>query len=185
MRHKIIHIIIILATLGLLLIITQPCYANPIDPYSPIKMSPPYTLWLISPAIETVFIVCIFRFRLARWKSLIWPAIAIYFLNLITLPITQYMAHELFTWNQPLYHYNYGLVYLAELFPLIVEFVVLWLMTRALNNSWHISTAITPELTALVVLGANLVTFILGFAFYYYFPTPYNPAPHYLFPPPQ
>jgi hypothetical protein len=150
--------------------IPQPCFANPINPDFPYRLGvEPFGLWLLSPLVEALFIIIILLKRFTNYKAGIGTFLLIYLLNLITLPITQLLASFIFT------SVSHPLSYLAELFPLVVEFYFLKKIFNSLFKHGRIKTPVTVKQTILITLAANALTFILGLLFYRYFPALLNP----------
>jgi hypothetical protein len=168
-----IKVIAILIPLVVFFCLAQPCYANPIDPNNHVRFGPPpFVLWIISPLVEALLIIIILKWRFTNHKPFLRPFLIIYLLNFITLPITQVLASFLVSF---LFKEKYlFLVYSAEIFPIITEFIVLFWLFQSLYRRGSISKTITPENTLIITLIANLATFLIGFAFYRYFPSFYT-----------
>ena len=158
------------ASLALLpLLFLEPSYANPINPDFPIVGSGPFTLivWILSSLIEAAIIVFLLRRKLLNSRARTGMFLLIVLLNLITIVVTWIIGMQLLTPEHP------NAVYLAELFPLIFEFLAL-LGLFSIFKHRNILDRVTPGYTLFLNLAANLVTFILGLAFFQYWPTPYN-----------
>jgi hypothetical protein len=153
----------------------QPCLANPlpIEPPEFTQNINPVYLQLLSPLVEAVAVVLIlaWKFKLNLKKASLGVFVLVYILNIVTLPITQYLASYLFN------DVNHTAIYLAELFPLVVESIFLKLIFNSLYKHNNIVKPVTVKQTILVCLTVNALTFILGLLFYRYFPTWLNPNP--------
>ncbi len=147
----------------------QPCLANPIPfgKYYTSDIAPVY-LWLLSPLLEVLVILLVLRRKFSNKEALVRPALLIFLLNFITLPVTQYIAGWLFN------SVSHTAIYAAELVPLVVESVFLKLIFDSLYKRGSIKAPISLKHTILIALLANIATFILGLLFYRYFPSLYS-----------
>jgi hypothetical protein len=146
-----------------------PCSANPIPMVGYYTTDiPPAYLWLLSPLVEVLVILLLLWRCFSNRKALVRPALLIYLLNLITLPVTQYLAGWLFN------SISHAAIYAAELLPLVVESVFLKLIFNSLYKRGSLKAPVSLKRTILITILANAVTFILGVLFYHYFPTAYN-----------
>jgi hypothetical protein len=174
--NRYIKLFIVLVPLLAIFISPQPLYANPIDPDFPFKVGPMGlipVLWTLSSIIEALLIVFILRRRFANFRARIRPFLFIVLLNFVTILITQILGTLLFQVNK-------GLFYLAELFPLIIEFLVLKWLFSYLHRRGNISETVTTGFTLFLTVVANALTFGLGFLFFHYFPSIYNPPFYFL-----
>lgn len=169
-KKRLPHVILLA---GLMSIVNMPvCYANPIIPGSPDLTVPLHSilvLWILSPIIEALFIVFILKWIFAYSITFIRPFLLVVLLNLMTIPITQIFGTYLISSQD-----NHNIVYLAELFPLVSEFLVLKLIFNHLHRHGNISENVSARRTLLLTLGANALTFGLGLWFFYYFPAAAN-----------
>jgi hypothetical protein len=153
-----------------LLLIAQPCYGNPIAVDSGYNCQPIgalwILLWIISPFIEAVIITLWLRSRFTSVIAVVKLFLGIVILNLLTIPITQLLGTFLF---HNVMHYS---VYLAEIFPVVVEFLVLlWLFKSQIRHG-NINGPVTAKQAFVLSLLANFITFLIGFGFYRFFPAP-------------
>jgi hypothetical protein len=162
-----------LFVMTLLFIVLMPaehCSANPIDPNFPITSSEPARIILIflCPIIEAGLITFLLRrfFIKTRWKVITF--IFIFLFNLITVVITWGIG------NQLLNSEVHNTVYFAEFFPLIVEPLVLLLYFRILYKAGKLTERLKVKYIILLVIAANILTFLLGLIFFQYWPTPFK-----------
>jgi hypothetical protein len=160
---------VLLLILAAVFCLPQPCSANPIPltGYYVSDITPVY-LWLLSPLVEVVVILLVLRRNFSNKQALVRPALLIYLLNLITLPVTQYLAGWLFN------SVCYTAIYAAEMLPLVVESIFLKLIFNALYKRGSLKAPVSLKRTILITLLANVVTFVLGVLFFHYFPTIYS-----------
>jgi hypothetical protein len=157
--------------------LAQPCYANPINPNFPVttNFNVDFLLWLICPLVEAAIITSFIKSRFTNPRALTISFIIIAIMNWITIPITQIFARDLLSNYFEFHTISYYVIYLAEVFPLITESVVLILIFHSFSKRLF-SKPISIDVILLLVLIANIVTFFIGFIFYRYYPAPYNPA---------
>jgi hypothetical protein len=170
------HIAMILVFL-LLIGLTYPCYANPINPDFPYYNPHPgvyVVLWVVCSVIESAIIIYVLRNKFFRRLSLIFTFVVIVILNLITMFFTSLLGDRLFFGSN---HPNF--VYLAELLPLIVESLVLILLFKFLHEYGTIVEPISTKSLLLLVLVVNIVTFLVGLSFFRCFPASYSPIPNF------
>jgi hypothetical protein len=147
------------------------CAANPINPDFPVTTSDYafFLLWLVCPAIEAAVILFVLRRRLVKQAARVWAFLSIYFLNLFSIFVTELLGIRLFKMSE---HTTFhGTVYLAELFPLIFEFLMLWWMFSSFYKRGYLQERVTPLQTFLLVFAVNLLTFLIGVAFITYWPS--------------
>jgi hypothetical protein len=172
---KLIKMFAVLWAVLLFLILPQPCYANPINPGFPLYTSNYWVfLWIVCPLIESVIIVSILKYRFSFPGLPLRPFLLTFLLNFISLPISQVFSSALL--GQLRAHY---VVFLIELFVVVFEFLILNWLFSSLYKRGAITNAVTLGGTLLITLVANLASFLVGFAFYYYWPAPFSPFPHY------
>ncbi len=160
---------LILALAPLLALAASPCYANPLNPDFPISRDGPSTLlFYLCPVIEAVIILFIFRGRFVSFIRMVAPFLLIVLLNFVTILATLRWASDLL---QP---EHTRLVYLAEILPLVVEPLALMALFYILYRMHVTSRPASVWRILLAVLLANVVTFLLGLAFYEFWPAPYN-----------
>jgi hypothetical protein len=175
---KITKYILPAVLLILFLLFSQPCAANPINPDFPIsgRGNIVLVLWILCPLIEASLIIYILRRILAGRNAKVIAFIFIFLLNQITILATWHFGMKL------LHSANHNSVYLAELIPLSSEFVILLGFFYVLYKLHITSEPVKPGRMFLIVFAVNLATFLVGLAFYRYWPTPYTPYPVKWFP---
>lgn len=160
----------VMTLLFLTLVPAEHCYANPINPDFPITSSDPARIILIflCPLIEAGLITFLVRrfFIKTKWK--VNTFIFLFFFNLITVIITWFIGSEL------LHSEVHNRVYLAEFFPLIIEPPVLLLYFWMLYKAGKLTERIKAKYIILLVIAANILTFLLGLLFFQYWPTPFK-----------
>lgn len=112
-------------------------------------------IYFISSLIE-FGIAYLFLKRYIKKKTKLLNAILI--INLITFPITQYLA-LLFSGVLP---YFSGVDYIAELFPIIAEFFLLRWQLNKLYKNRILSNKVSDKIIFATTTVMNLVTFLLG-----------------------
>jgi hypothetical protein len=162
-----------LAILTLLFLVLAPaehCYANPIDPNFPITTSEPARIILIflCPIIEAGIITFVLRHYFINTKWKVSTFIIIFFFNIITVVITWGIGNEL------LYSDVHNTVYFAEFFPLIFEPLILLLYFWILFKTGKLTERLKVKYVVLLVIGVNVLTFLLGLIFFRYWPTPFK-----------
>ena len=128
-------------------------------------------LWIICPLIEASAIIFILRRKFTSVKAKVISFILIDVLNFVTIPITAILAKPLLQREDP------TRVYLAEAFPLAAEFLAILLLFTILYKRGSISETLKPFDVFLLTCIVNLLTFLVGFFFYRYWPTPFTPYP--------
>ena len=168
-----LKLLALLLPLILFLLFSAPCAANPINPDFPLSNRGDLflLLWLICPLIEASVVISILWRRFTSGKAKIVSFVLIYILNLVTIPITALLAHPLLQKDNP------NRVYLAEWFPLVAEFLALWLLFTVLRKRGSLAAPVKPFHIFLLTFGVNLLTFLVGFFFYRYWPSPATPYP--------
>jgi hypothetical protein len=167
---KYLRTLFILSWVIALLWVSQPCYANPIAIDADYNCQPIGALWrllwIISSLLEAGIIVLLLRRKFTSIIAGIIIFFGVVILNLLTIPITQLLGTYLF---HRVMHYT---VYLAEIFPLVVEFLVLLWLLKSLFRHGNINKPVTAKQAFLLSLLANFITFWIGFGFYRFFPAP-------------
>ncbi len=164
LASKYIKLSAVLLPVLFLLLFPKPCNANVIIPfYSPFH--PWGMLWLISPLIEATAIILVLRRKFVNLKAQLGMFGLIVLLNLITIPITSFLGGFLFGDVR-------GLAFLAELFPLISEFLVVFWLFSIFYKRGIISERVTAKFIFFLIFAVNLATFLVGFAIYDYYPLP-------------
>jgi hypothetical protein len=170
---KSLRLPVLLLVVSTIILLPQPISANPINPDFPITGRGDFVIiiWLVSALVEASIIIFALRHRFASVKARIKPFISVMVLNLITIPITMMLGNRLLKSDA------HNTVYLAEIFPLVVEFLALLGLFAFLYKRKVIAKPPAPVNIFYLTFAANLVTFLLGLAFFHYWPTPFNPYP--------
>jgi hypothetical protein len=178
MKIKLLNVLLLAGLFSILSILTiaEPCYANPVvvigSSYSTDMF---WVLWIICPLIEALIITLLLKLRFKYPGKPLKPFLIITLLNLITIPITSILGMLLvlliYDLSKASFHSIYQFAYIAELFPLIVEFFVLRWLFANFNKQGFLSKPVKDGYTFLLTLGVNIITFLLGFIFYNYWPT--------------
>ena len=164
LASKYIKLFAVLLPVYFFLLFPKTCYANVIVPfYSP---SQPWgMLWLISPLIEATAIVFVLKRKFVNLKAQLGMFGLIVLLNLITIPITSFLGGFL-------YHDGQGFVFIAELFPLIAEFLVIFWLFNIFYKRGITTERITAKFIFFLIFAVNLATYLVGYAIYDYYPLP-------------
>jgi len=136
-----------------------PCSANivypgfgGINPYFFVLLG-----WAIGPFIEAFLITNMLKPGIVKTGSHLFRSIVV--LNLITVPITQIIVLFL-TYYEIVFFY-------AEIFPLVIESLILFNIFGSLNKKGFIDKPPSTGYTVFLIVLANFVTFILGVVFVY------------------
>jgi hypothetical protein len=141
------------------IILSEPCYANPIayNPMYEISWTAFAILLIAAPFVEAWIIVSISRDKVRLKQKLSRLFWVLFLINVITFIATQVLAYYIAT--------SAGIApvgYLAEILPLVVEYLILrWLFTK-LHQNGMFPNPFSNKKVIQITLRANLVTFIAG-----------------------
>ena len=142
--------------------LTEPCYANPIayNPFYEISWTAFAILLIAAPFVEAWIIIRIVRDRVKPSHTLSRLFWALVLMNVITFIATQVLAYYIAIWSRV-----HMLGYLAEILPLIVEYLLLrWILTGLHRSGMFPKPFSNKDVIRMTVL-ANLVTFVAGLVF--------------------
>ena len=148
---------VLIVLVGFFFALTEPCYANALSPLDPIIWKTFFILLISSPLIEAGVISAISKPRIQQGGNWLRLFKAVWIINLITFVPTQLFAYFLFNGFG-----SHSMGFLAEIFPLVVEYFMLKQLFAKLYGEGMLLKPFSNRTVALLTILANLVTFGLG-----------------------